>query len=574
MKLSRRMLIVFALCYFFTGPNVSHSQILKSGPQDMCFFSTVDETDQPYALYIPRDYDPDREYPLVVFLHGAMSNHRLGLRRVFGQGNNQGKDFIKPDHVPRESDLEATRYFPELKDVDYIVAAPYARGTAGYQGIPEKDVYQMIDQVKSHFRIDADRMYLTGLSMGGGGTLWLGLTRPDIWAAIAPVCPAAPKGAKELAGNALNIPVHLFVGDQGFLYQDVQDWKKRFEDQNIRLRYREYPGVGHNSWEYAYQDGFIFDWFAQFERDPFPGKVHFTTQMHKYSKAYWVSLDQFAPGKTASVKARFAGNNYIEIVSKHLEALTLNLKGHKSFDPKASLEVQIDGKKFVVNTPDAVSFTRVDGQWVNKKYTPSLPAKQRGSEGPIVEAIYDNHIFVYGTADGPSQEEERARRRKAERAANWSVYRGAFGRIKVYPRVLADKQVRESDYRNSSLILFGTRQTNHIIEQYADRLPVHLTGQSDEYGLVYIYPVEDHYFLISSGLPWWTAAGSEEKSSGSTSLLPPQLAPLDDFKDYALFHKHTGNIVAEGYFDNNWKLPPEDLQKFKATDQVEFHLQR
>ncbi len=213
-----------------------------------------------------------------------------GLRRLFGVGNSQGYDFIKPGNVPFETDVEASRYWPSFRPVDYIAAAPLARGTAGYQGVPEQDVYDMIDDLKSRFLIDEDRIYLTGLSMGGGGTLWLGLTRPDIWAAIAPVCPAPPDGTIDLAGNAANIPVHLFIGDKDFLYKTAQEWKTAFEAGARRLDYVEYPGVGHNSWEWAYKDGFIFEWFSQFRRDLFPEKVKFSTKWFRYNKAYWLRL--------------------------------------------------------------------------------------------------------------------------------------------------------------------------------------------------------------------------------------------------------------------------------------------
>ena len=54
----------------------------------------------------------------MISLHGAYSNHRLNLRRVFGQGN-----------LPGREDAEATRYFPPLREVEYIVASPFARGT-------------------------------------------------------------------------------------------------------------------------------------------------------------------------------------------------------------------------------------------------------------------------------------------------------------------------------------------------------------------------------------------------------------------------------------------------------------
>jgi len=177
------------------------AQTIAPGPQVLTFLSEIDDSDQPYAINVPNAYTPQKQWPLVISLHGADSNHRLNLRRVFGQGNRLG-----------ETDSQATRMFPALGDSGFIVASPLARGNMGYQGIAEKDVYDVLDDVKRRFSIDPDRVYLTGLSMGGGGTLWLGLTRPDIWAAIAAVCPAPPLGIEELAGNALNFPVKLFQG--------------------------------------------------------------------------------------------------------------------------------------------------------------------------------------------------------------------------------------------------------------------------------------------------------------------------------------------------------------------------
>src|SRR5690349_6792619 len=127
MKTFTKAVLIIALCL---AVDVAGAQTLPAGPQVLTFFSDADDTGQPYGLYLPKNYDATKKYPLIVMLHGAGSNHRLALRRVFGKSSTQG-----------ENDVEATRYFPEWKDVDYIVASPYARGTAGYQGIPEKDVY-------------------------------------------------------------------------------------------------------------------------------------------------------------------------------------------------------------------------------------------------------------------------------------------------------------------------------------------------------------------------------------------------------------------------------------------------
>ncbi|MCX6302436.1 MAG: alpha/beta hydrolase-fold protein [Bacteroidia bacterium] len=554
-----QVLMVIAILTMIPGN--ACAQKLKPGPQDLSFFSKVDETDQPYAIYIPKNFDESKKYPLVVFLHGAWSNHRLGLRRAFGQGNSQGTDFIKPGNVPVEDDLEATRYFPVLKDVDYIVAAPYARGTAGYQGIPEQDVYEMLDDIKSRFSIDEDRIYLTGLSMGGGGTIWLGLTRPDIWAAIAPCCPAPPDGSTDLTGNACNLPVHLFVGDKDFLYKTAQEWKAKFEAVTPRFNYTEYPGIGHNSWEYAYKDGFIFEWFSQFTRDLFPQQVKFSTKWFKYNKAYWVKFDNLIPGTLATIDAKFTGTNNIEITTNGLEAFTLSLAGHSMFNPAQKATAKVDGKSFTFKTSDAVSFMKVNGTWSNKKFAPNLTSKQTGAEGPMYAAVSSNHVYVYGTGGNPSREELAARQAEVASLADWS---GMGGRIMVFPRVISDKEIRQSDYETSNLVLFGTKETNAIIEKFADKLPVHLNADAKDYGLVYIFPLNNHYVVVNSGLPWWTPAKQTSSQEGF-SFMGSKVETLKKDKDFVLFKETSDNIITQGIFDNNWKLPSEAAAIMKAT---------
>jgi pimeloyl-ACP methyl ester carboxylesterase len=545
---------------------ITNAQQLKPGPQDLSFFSTVDETDQPYAVYIPKNFDKSKEYPLVIFLHGAWSNHRLGLRRVFGQGNIQGTDFAKPGVIPVESDLEVTRYWPVLKDVNYIVAAPLARGTAGYQGVPEQDVYEMLDDLKSRFPIDENRIYLTGLSMGGGGTIWLGLTRPDIWAAIAPVCPAPPDGSAEIAGNALNIPVHLFVGDKDFLYKSVLDWKSRFESGIQHFEYTEYPGVNHNSWEWAYKDGFVFEWFSQFTRDPYPQQVKFSTKWFKYNKAYWVKFDNLTPGTLATIDAKYTDINSIEITTSGLEAFTLNLAGHPQFNPSKKITAKLDGKSFTLKNANTVSFLKMDGVWTNKKFTPGLTSKQSGAEGPLYAAVSSNHVYVYGTGGNPSQEELAARRAEAASAADWT---GMGGRIMVFPRVVSDKEIRQSDYETSNLILFGTKETNAIIEKFADKLPLHLNADVKDYGLVYIVPMNNHYVVVNSGLPWWTPA-KQTRGQGGFAFMGSKVEGLRKFQDFVLFKENSDNIITQGCFDNNWNLPANAKEAMKTTGIVQI----
>ena len=430
MNKTRTLIILFVLI-----ASSLFSQKLLPGPQVQTFFSDADDTEQPYGLYVPKNYDPNKKYPLVIMLHGAGSNHRLSLRRVFGKSN-----------ANNENDVEATRYFPEWADVDYIVASPYARGTMGYQGVAEKDVWDVLADVKKKFNIDEDRTYLTGLSMGGGGTLWIGLTRPDVWAAIAPVCPAPPAGSEIYQGNALNVPVHFFHGDndQAVNVNVSRVWVENLKKSGANVTYQEYPGVGHDSWVNAYKDEFIFTWFKQFKRNPFPDRVRFATAQYKYNKAYWVELDQITPGTPASIDAKFSGPNQLEITTSAVTGFTLSLKGHPQYKAAEPYTIVINGgKKMKVPASEYLSFKQEGGKWSNGKAI--AQGKKPGAEGPIGAVFSERHVYVFGTG-GASQDEINKRRELAEQAANWSMYRNAFlGRVMFFPRVVSDKEIRPSD---------------------------------------------------------------------------------------------------------------------------------
>ncbi|WP_234734708.1 carboxylesterase family protein [Tellurirhabdus bombi] len=543
------VLFLLAMSHF------SYAQKLQPGPQVLTFFSDVDDTEQPYGLYLPKNYNPKKKYPLVIMLHGAGSNHRLSLRRVFGKSNANG-----------ENDVESTRYFPEWADVNYIVASPFARGTAGYQGVPEKDVYDVLADVKRRFNVDEDRTYLTGLSMGGGGTLWIGTSRPDIWAAIAPVCPAPPKGTDALAPNLLNVPAHFFHGDKdpSVPVAVSRDWTKRLKELGSTVEYIEYPGVEHNSWENAYKDEFIFSWFKQFKRNRFPDRVRYSSANYKYNQAYWVQFDQLTPGTLASIDAKFTGKNRLEITSNNLDGLTLNLAGHSQYKAGKPLDVVVDGKSIQLTGKDALSLVRQAGVW-SETNAAMAKGKRKGAEGPLSEAFASRHVYVYGTGGNPTPEELKTRAELATQAANWSVDRGAFlGRVMVFPRVMADKDVRPSDLENANLVLFGTKETNSLINQYSDRLPIHLASTATDYGLFYIMPVNNHYVAVSSGLPWWTENGGQVVGRP----MPKPLSNPAAAQDYFLFKGTPKDVIAEGKFDTNWHLPESEASKMTATGVV------
>ena len=331
--------------------------LCSRGQTVVTFRSTVDGSEQPYALYVPKSLDPGRRYPLVMSLHEEESNHVMNLKRVFGLPPRYG-----------ETGLQALSTLPLLRGVDYLVACPLARGTMGYQGIPEQDVYDVLADVKRRYPVDEDRVYLTGGSMGGGGTLWLALTRPDLWAAVAPVCPDVFPGTEDLAPNALNLPVRLFHGD---LDPDVKVessrlWQRRLLGLNSPVEYIEFPGVRHNAWDFAYRNGAIFEWFAKYRRNLNPDRVRLVTRDPRYASAYWVRINAQAPGALASLDAVRSPAG-VRVQTQNVDSFTLSA---------TAKTVTIDGAAVRLRPAAALSFNRTARGW-----TQGPPAFRRAA-GP------------------------------------------------------------------------------------------------------------------------------------------------------------------------------------------------
>jgi poly(3-hydroxybutyrate) depolymerase len=501
----------------------------QNGPQLLTFVSEADGTQQPYALYLPPDFDKTKAYPLVVSLHSEESTHRLNFRQLFGAA----APFNRVDPLD-------PRFYPVSRDVEFIVAFPFARGSIGYQGIAESDVYQMLAEVERRFPIDRDRVYLTGISMGGGGALWYALTRPDVWAAVAPLAPIAPPGIPALALNAFDLPVRLFQGQEDPIIaaQSTRELHRRFQDVGVAARYFEFPGVRHDIWNAAYKNGSIFDWFAQEKRNRYPDRVRFVADSYRYCSAYWVRIDGLKPGTLALIEAKWNGTSQIGVATKNMDGFTLTPE-------RSPASVTIDGAALRIKPGAPLSFTLANGQWRPGLYVPA--GKRAGAEGPIAAGFAGGQIYVYGN-EGAAP---------AEHAAKWPTL--SF-------RVLADSEVTPADLADSDAILFGTTQTNSLIARFAGQFPMALNPGAADYGLLFIAPIGRHYAVVSSGLPWWT--GAAEVNRGGDRFAPEPYRLLSTFGDYILFKGSLANVVAEGRFDANWKVPAEAAAKMRATGTV------
>ncbi len=120
-----------------------------------------------------------------------------------------------------------------------------------------------LEETIARERVDLDRIYLTGLSMGGFGTWDLATRMPERFAAILPICGGGDEG---VAARIVRLPTWSFHGDADRV---VSVERSRSMIEAVRAAggrpiYSELAGVGHDSWTPAYRDGFVLDWlFSQ-----------------------------------------------------------------------------------------------------------------------------------------------------------------------------------------------------------------------------------------------------------------------------------------------------------------------
>ncbi len=206
-----------------------------------------------YVVFVPKDYDKkaDKSWPVILFLHGA-GETKGGTKQPVEVG-------IGPAIKKQEKTFPFITIFPQAQTFGWQASSPNADMALA-----------MLDEVQKEFKTDAKRVYLTGLSMGGGGTWSVAAKHPTRWAAIAPICgfidrrPSADD-FKAIAAKIKDIPCWCFHGDADPAVPVAQSrgMMKALWDSDAHPNYTEYPGVGHNSWDKAYATADLYDWFLK-----------------------------------------------------------------------------------------------------------------------------------------------------------------------------------------------------------------------------------------------------------------------------------------------------------------------
>lgn len=209
-----------------------------------------------YSVYVPPEYAPDRAWPVVLFLHGS---------------GERGSDGLLQTEVGIGTAIRRNRALCPA-----IVVMPQCRPSTHWAGEMSEMALKCVEKTSREYNLDPDRVYLTGLSLGGAGAWALGNALPDRFAAIVPICgfvgrPDAPADAAQLralAQRLASVPIWCFHGavDRAVSVQRSQEVIAALRAAGGAPRYTEYPNADHNSWDAAYADPELWKWLLAQKR--------------------------------------------------------------------------------------------------------------------------------------------------------------------------------------------------------------------------------------------------------------------------------------------------------------------
>jgi len=517
----------------------------------LAWVDEVDDSPQFARAYLPDAYDGGERWPLVVRLHGynAPNPEYAGWWGVRGRHNG-----LANQH-------------------GVIWLEPHGRGNTGYAGIGDLDVLTAVRVAKETFAVDDDRVYLTGTSMGGGGTWYVGTRHPEVFAAIAPVYGGwdyhvwmereefsnlTPLGrfANEASSSfaqaeaLLTTPVFINHGDQDavvevefsrYVARMLQRW-------GYDVRYWEHPGLGHKNAVGA--NSAITSWFLEHRRISHPRRVRVRSADLESAAAHWVRVEQREdPLAFVHVDAQVLDDRTIRLDTENVLQIALS--------PGASLVSQEAPVRVVWNGKEASTHRLTSGTLVLKDeaYEPSELRKTPEVDGPASDVTTTPFAIVAGT----SSEDDRMRRfcvLRAEAARDsWEAWQH------VTPRYFLDTEITDEQISAYSLLLYGGPDENLVTRRLAGGIPLRVAADAIEIdgqafrgrdlavAMVYPHPLNpNRYVLVRAGS---SAAGVF-------------LMDLPDVYDFAVSESRmTGDgvgvsfeeaCVVAGRFDHGWRF--------------------
>lgn len=527
------------------------------------YVSSVDESYQPYGLEIPEGLDLSEPVPLLVWLHGRGDKvtDLHFLKRCLSKSQALGGYIADQEKV--------------------IVLHPFGRQCVGWKHAGEIDVFESIATVMKDYPIDPNRIALAGFSMGGAGAWHIGAHYADQFCAVhAGAGFVETKEYNKLAPeqfpanhvqmlwrlydvpaytrNLLNIPLLAYSGAEDKQKQASDLMARELKSVGHELRHVVGEGMGHRYNEESVAE--IWKWLCESweqGRVKQPDSISWQTPTLRYPGFQWLQISGLeAHWKGATANALWnRAEKEIEVETENISAFSIiagadqDLSGVKIKVGRQLLQAESPG--FQV---EGMSFVKRAEKWEFGEREEF--SKKLGIQGPIDDAFMSRFVVV-----PPDVEPQ------AKQFARWLEFE--LGHFRSRWKALMRGQFLEEtsdelngdDFRESNLILWGDPESNKMIAEIADRLPVKWKGDRFEFGgnsysrneavPVFIFPNPlnpDRYVVLNSGI---TFRENHDKTNSQQNPKLPDWAVigLDQLPDA----EAPGRIIEAGFFDEDWR---------------------
>lgn len=495
------------------------------GVSEEAYFDDTDGSVQPFITYLPKTYEQQKAYPLIIYLHGYSP-----YLNIFNWSQ-------LPEGLTALAD-----------EVNALVALPFGRSNTDFQGIGEQDVLNVIQQVKNRYKIDNNRIFLFGMSMGGMGAWTIISHYPHLFAGTIILSgrgdfyfwhkinhkklPYFKKYLidKEFAASHLSnldrIPIWVYHGNSDTLIpiEEARHMNNLLKDSPT-FKYREIPGGDHWIYRNVFADPELKKWLKTAKRK-LPESFRYISFHPEYNQAHWLFISEYEKAnQSAAIK--------VEVKDDKIRIKTLGVKDlvvDRNLMPERIKKFEIV-KDSEFNLKEVLDF---------KNVKPPYPW------GPVKDAFLKPFMFVNaGVNDKYIQ----------QRVLEWYQF------VKSIPRLKTEKNLSEKDKNNYNLFLYGEPETSPMIREILKNTPIKITetdyvvGEEKfprkANGLFLKYPSPWNpakSVVIQCGVPW----GKNASENHRYDLIPGYLIyseknnPRDPFG---------GNKTLKGgFFDKKGKI--------------------
>jgi predicted peptidase len=495
--------------------------------------------------------------------------------------------FLSVHGAEVEAISQARAYKPKQEGP---IVAPTNRRPRGFnwEDWGRLDALEVFEIAKKTYQPNPQHIYLTGHSMGGHGTWYLGATYPGKWAAIAPSAgyptlaaygshdglvpndtstpvkkiltrASTPSNVLGMVNNYKANGVYIFHGDadETVSVNYARQMKKVLAEFHPDFSYYEYPGGSHWFSDESVDWAPIFDYFKR-HTIPVSSKVNvidYTLPSTAITNTYhWLQVLQQTKSFDYS-RVQLTRN----MKTKNITGTTSNINAvaidTKDFAVGDTVSIFLDGSSITHIVNGNALVLEKNTTW-NKGMSPSLTNKGIQRNGGLKEAFNHNMVFVYAT-HGTEAENNWALQKATYDAETW-YYRGN-GSVSL----IADKDFNTAAYQNQGVILYGNETTNTAAAALLTNCPIKVTTgkivmgstvyEGQDLGAYFMYPAQNNgitsvALIGGTGVQGMQAADANQYFSGGSGFPDFMIFSLD------MLIKGENGIKAVGYFNNDWSL--------------------